>query len=82
MTNVVRHARATRCRVRLTLAGGRLRIGIEDDGRGIDLRARSGDGLGIESMRERAEELGGTFAIEPALGGGTRVEAVLPVNGR
>ena len=37
-------------------------------------------GVGLESMRERAEELGGTFVVEAATGGGTRVVARLPLD--
>ena len=63
LTNVVRHAEARRCVVRLALdAAGALRIEVEDDGRGIAPRARAG--VGLASMRERAEELGGTWTVE------------------
>jgi signal transduction histidine kinase len=78
-TNVIRHAHAHTCTVRLQLAGATLRLTIEDDGMGL-----SGDrppGIGLTSMRERAEELGGTFVIEPRSGGGTSVQVVLPLPG-
>ena len=82
LTNVVRHAGARRCAVRLArdVAAGTLCIEIEDDGRGLGPNHRSG--VGLSSMRERAEELGGTFAIEPIPGGGTRVRAQLPLGSR
>lgn len=82
LTNAVRHAGASRCVARLALDGatGSLRIDVEDDGRGLRPGERTGVGLG--SMRERAEELGGTFHIEPLPGGGTRVRAVLPAGDR
>jgi len=50
---------------------------LVDDGRGMDPGARPGAGL--TSMRERARELGGAFVIEPAIGGGTRLYARLPI---
>ena len=76
MTNVVRHAGAGRCTVGLELEGGVLRVEVEDDGRGMG--AGRGVGVGLSSMRERAEELGGTLAVEGAPGGGTVVRAELP----
>ncbi len=78
MTNVVRHARARRCTVDLQLDGGSgvLRLEVEDDGRGLG--ERRGAGVGLHSMRERAEELGGTLVVEPAPAGGTVVRAELP----
>lgn len=77
ITNVVRHARATRCGVRLEATGSQLAITVIDDGIGIDLSARGG--VGLISMRERAEELGGTFDVGPAAATGSRVHATLPV---
>lgn len=79
MTNVVRHAHARNCRIRLELdeASSVLQLQIVDDGVGLpaDLRA----GVGLASMRERAAELGGTCVIQPVPTGGTRVVARLPL---
>jgi signal transduction histidine kinase len=79
MTNAVRHAGATTCRVRVeaAAAGSELLIEVLDDGRGVADGARPGTGL--ESMRERAEEVGGAVAIEARPEGGTRVLARLPL---
>jgi signal transduction histidine kinase len=76
LANVVRHAHAQTCRVRLALADG-LELEVTDDGTGVP--AEHHVGLGLTSMRERAEELGGTCVVEPAIAGGTRVAAWLPV---
>jgi signal transduction histidine kinase len=76
LTNVVHHAAARHCRVRLQVLDG-MHVEIVDDGRGLPEQHRSG--VGLLSMRERAEELGGTCRIEPAPGGGTRVVAYLPL---
>ncbi|HEY3335350.1 MAG TPA: GAF domain-containing sensor histidine kinase [Candidatus Limnocylindrales bacterium] len=76
MTNVVRHAGARLCRVRL-VAGAQLTIEVTDDGRGLPVPVRAGTGL--ESMRERAEELGGHVVFERIPDGGTRVVARLPL---
>ena len=75
LTNVVRHARAQRCRVELRLADG-LDLTISDDGVGLDAGGRPG--VGLRSMRERAAELGGSFDASCAAPGGTRIHARLP----
>jgi signal transduction histidine kinase len=76
MTNVARHADAHRCVVRISVDGN-LELEVFDDGHGLpsDFRA----GVGIGSMRERAEELGGACEVEPVDGRGTRVRARLPL---
>ena len=78
LTNVVRHAAARRCAIRLALdeTTGWLSLSIEDDGCGLPPTRPLG--IGLLSMRERAEELGGRWAIEPVESGGTRVFARLP----
>jgi signal transduction histidine kinase len=77
LTNVARHAEASRCHVRLVARAGMLEVEIVDDGIGL-LDSRHA-GVGIHSMRERAEELGGTCVVERAPGGGTSVLARLPL---
>ncbi|WP_214109483.1 sensor histidine kinase [Acrocarpospora catenulata] len=77
LTNVRRHANAERVRVSLELAGGQLVVRVADDGVGLPEQRRAG--VGTASMRERAAELGGTCAIVSSPGGGTLVEARLPV---
>jgi signal transduction histidine kinase len=74
--NVTRHADARNCTIHLTLTGDTLRLEIADDGKGIaEDRA---PGVGLVSMRERAEELGGSFTIGILPAGGTCVQACLP----
>jgi signal transduction histidine kinase len=82
LTNVARHARANRCTVRLALdeEPGTLRLEVEDDGRGIG--EDRGSGVGLQSMRERAAELGGSITVGTPAGGGTVVRARLPLEGR
>jgi signal transduction histidine kinase len=77
MTNVKRHADASRCWVTLTVADQQLTVLIEDDGRGLPADFRPG--VGVLSMRERAAELGGVCVHEQRSGGGTQVRATLPV---
>jgi len=76
LTNAARHAAARTCRIRMTLDGS-LRVEIADDGDGLPSERRAG--VGLLSMRERAEELGGTCEIGLGPAGGTRVVALLPV---
>ena len=70
LTNVARHAGASRCSLRID-AGDDVRVEVTDDG--VGLPATLTPGVGLSSMRHRAEELGGTWSIEPGVGGGTRV---------
>jgi signal transduction histidine kinase len=80
LTNAVRHAGAHRCEVRLELASAGmpvLRVTVADDGQGISPAATAG--VGLRSMRERAEELGGSLTVETAGDGGTLVRAWLPI---
>ncbi|MBB5966985.1 sensor histidine kinase [Planomonospora venezuelensis] len=76
LSNAARHAGASRCAIRLR-AGRELEIRVDDDGAGVPERPRAGVGLG--SMRRRAAELGGSFEIRPAPGGGTGVLVRLPL---
>lgn len=78
VTNVVRHAHARHCHIVLHLleSPSRLQISIEDDGVGLSEKARAN--VGLRSMRERAEELGGSFEIQSRTTGGTCVIVSLP----
>lgn len=77
-TNVVRHAHARECAVRFSMMNSRgLQLEISDDGVGLPREKIAG--VGLNSMRERAEELGGTLIIESLPTHGTRVLAKLPL---
>jgi signal transduction histidine kinase len=75
ITNVIRHAGAERCEVRLAIEDDALVLTVTDDGGGMQGRA---SGVGTRSMHERAAEVGGEVAFEPGVDGGTRVTARLP----
>jgi signal transduction histidine kinase len=79
LTNAVRHSKARACFVRIKMADAprALQLEIADDG--IGLPANRVAGVGLTSMRERAEELGGTCVIENRPERGTRVVAWLPL---
>lgn len=79
MTNVVRHARATRVDVMVEHRDGRVLVMIEDDGVGFDpAQVQTGDHLGLLGMRERADALGGTLTVESAPGKGTTIVVEVP----
>ena len=73
VTNVVRHAQAHTCRLRLDQQNGSCLLEIEDDGRG----GFNGEGNGLRGMRERVEMLGGTLNRETS--SGTRLTITLPM---
>src|SRR5262245_53169871 len=74
LTNIVKHARATRTSVLVARREGVVAVVIEDDGAGFD-PGRPAEGLGLLGMRERAELVGGTLTIESREGGGTTILA-------
>jgi signal transduction histidine kinase len=80
VTNVIRHAQAHNCRIRLVISEDEppsgLVLTVADDGPGMPAKLQSG--VGLTSMRERAEELGGRCEVVSNQRGGTRVTAVLP----
>jgi signal transduction histidine kinase len=76
LTNVVRHASASACRLRLDIADN-VELDVRDDGVGISSVHPSG--VGLAAMRERAAQLGGTLVITSLEPHGTRVHASLPV---
>ena len=83
LTNVARHARASRVRVRLAEEGGRLVLRAGDNGRGITEAERcSATALGLLGMRERAAALGGELAIASRPGRGSEITVSIPVGAK
>jgi two-component system, NarL family, sensor kinase len=78
LTNVARHSQARRALVTIAVDSA-LRLEVRDDGLGLPEHPRTG--VGLTSMRERSTELGGSFEIAPADGGGTLVRVRLPLPG-
>jgi len=79
LTNVARHARATKARLHLTREQGRVRMRIEDDGTGFDPNGVPPGRFGLLGMSERARLLGGSLRVESAPGEGTVVQVDVPV---
>ncbi len=78
ISNVIRHARARRLRVRISHAAERLRIEMTDDGDGPPPR-EPGDGSGMRNMRDRASSLDGDIAWVRGTEGGTKVLLEMPL---
>ncbi|MCG2583970.1 response regulator [Massilia sp. TS11] len=82
LTNVVKHAKATRVRCRAALEGAQLLLTIEDNGRGIDTeRLLNRDSFGILGMHERTRRFNGELKIMGRPGQGTLLELRLPLKG-
>jgi len=87
LSNVVKHSGATRATLRLEARSGYAALAVEDNGVGFDREDTAADasdryGVGMLSMRERTAALGGTFHVESAVGRGTRISVVIPLEER
>jgi signal transduction histidine kinase len=78
LNNVLKHAHATRVRVRLDVADERIALEIVDDGLGFEPSLGGGGGFGLAGIRERAHHLGATVQIDSAPGAGTCVHVEVP----
>ena len=78
ITNVVRHAGATRARVEVGVHDGQLHISVTDNGRGMPTGAGATSGYGMAGMGERVRLLGGSLTTRSLAGAGFSVEATIP----
>jgi two-component system, NarL family, sensor histidine kinase DegS len=77
--NTARHSQATLVKVTLDLGEDRIRVSVDDNGKGFDSDAiLQGSSLGLKLIRERTEMLGGSFEIDSALGRGARILFAIP----
>jgi signal transduction histidine kinase len=81
LSNVARHSGTQRATVTLDITETVLRLEVEDAGKGIDAH-QAARGLGLTTMRERAELVGGRLSIERGPGGGTRVGLTVPLRNK
>ncbi|HET9363173.1 MAG TPA: ATP-binding protein, partial [Vicinamibacterales bacterium] len=79
LQNALKYSGAKRVLVHLRGVPGGLALTVADDGVGFDVGASWGKGLGLVSMGERLEAIGGTFEIHSTPGAGTRLEATVPL---
>jgi signal transduction histidine kinase len=77
--NTVKHARANRVTIKMVCEGGHVGLEVSDDGIGFDTRGEFPGHLGLRSMRERAQRLGGTLTVVSSPGAGTAVRAHFPL---
>jgi signal transduction histidine kinase len=80
LANVMKHARATRASVRLSLEGDRLLVEVSDDGSGF--APAEAPGSGLTGLRDRIEAVGGSFRIRSRPGEGTTLSMSLPARAR
>jgi signal transduction histidine kinase/ligand-binding sensor domain-containing protein len=78
-TNVAKHSVAGKVRVAVWCERGRVIISVEDNGRGFDAASQNGSRNGLDNMRHRMENIGGTFEIHSQPGRGTQVRLEYPL---
>ncbi|MEU5083596.1 MULTISPECIES: sensor histidine kinase [Streptomyces] len=78
LRNIVSHANASQVSITADIVGRELVVRVEDDGAGFDPSVRIGNGL--KSLHERAEELGGHLTIKSAVGSGTQISIIVPLD--
>lgn len=77
--NAARHSQATLVKIMLDLGEDRVRVSVDDNGKGFDSDSiQQSNSLGLKLIRERAEMLGGTFEIDSNVGKGTRISFAVP----
>ncbi len=81
LTNVVRHAAATRAQITVRRAASKLEVSVQDNGKGLGERnAMESARFGLMGMRERVQALHGEFSIDSSPGTGMRVRATIPLS--
>ena len=80
LTNITRHSHASRVQFRLKQFEKAIEVSLEDNGIGLDLRtAENSHGLGLRSMKERIEKLGGELALKSSPSSGTKISFAVPM---
>jgi signal transduction histidine kinase len=82
LNNTLKHSGATIVAVRIAASAEQVELTVTDNGRGFNLpAANESGGMGLMSMRERAESLGGTVQVTSTPGSGTEIKITLKHNG-
>jgi signal transduction histidine kinase len=80
LNNTLKHSFATQVSITVICNNGNVKMEINDNGCGFDQKCRSNGGIGVESMQERAQALGGTFELISRQNQGTLIRVVIPIN--
>lgn len=81
LTNIARHARASRAEIKLIRGDGQVQLRVHDNGQGFDLtNPRKPNSFGLVGLRERAHLVDGQIRIDTSLGQGTTIEVSIPVH--
>jgi signal transduction histidine kinase len=78
LTNVLKHAAASKADVSLDFNEGQLKMVIRDDGKGFNIAVKS-SGIGLHNMKSRAETVGGLLSLQSAPGTGTELRLTIPL---
>jgi PAS domain S-box-containing protein len=78
LSNALKHACATKFRVRLSFASDAVRLELRDNGKGFVVDCANGGGIGLIGMRERADQIGAALAVTSKPGRGTKIIALSP----
>jgi two-component system sensor histidine kinase DegS len=77
--NTARHSQATQVKVMVDMGDDRVRVSVDDNGKGFDSDAvLQGTSLGLKLIRERSEMLGGSFEVDSSIGKGSRISFTVP----
>jgi two-component system sensor histidine kinase DegS len=77
--NAARHSQASMLKVLVDMGGSVVKVNVDDNGKGFDPEIlKQGNSLGLNSIRDRVEMLGGTFELDSVVGKGTRVTFTIP----
>jgi signal transduction histidine kinase len=82
VSNALNYAEADKIEVKLSFAETKIRLEVEDDGRGFDVHQSNSNGFGhfgLIGMRERAKKLGGKFDLQSNIGEGTKICVEIPL---
>lgn len=79
LTNIAKYAKANNIFISLKLINNKIVYVIKDDGIGFDVKSLSHDGIGLFSMQERAELIGGRFSVKSNLNKGTTISVEIPL---
>lgn len=79
VSNVLRHAKATQLELQLKQSPSELKLRLIDNGVGFDPKKTKQSSYGLQTMRERVTEIGGTIHIVSVVGKGTQIEATIPI---